>query len=397
MSESVRRILEKSSFKLSNLLNYLEITGWKKTDHPNPNIVLFSYVVNKQAVKAVIPKNEQLMDYNERLVDAIKIISAVEERNESAVIKSIIKMHKDIFNVRLYKDSLIDSISYNDAQKIVNSLKKLIQYSASSEQEHRTFFDKPLANGDIFIQNCQFGHTFHGSFGFTIECPELANNNCQDDYMSTSIRKVLERVIKGLYDVKIGSRDKNIIIANSKDGLNANMCEALLEIVEELKIDVEYSVDWAMVCKVSDNSIFKSPVSLGRDDVDSLNFMKNQLIPNEHEQVLVIGKVIGLRADTIYDTNQKKSPHTIKIETIYQNRKIKLSLELNAKDYLDACEAHMKERLIEVKGQLETVASKYSIVNPHLFKLSNERSVKIIQLSGKNEISKQQKNLSDWN
>ena len=92
MSEAVQKVLHEYSFKLSNLLEYLEVTGWEMNDHPNPNILLFSYSINEQIVKVVIPKDKQIIDYNERIMDAIKIISSIEDRDALAVINSIIKL-----------------------------------------------------------------------------------------------------------------------------------------------------------------------------------------------------------------------------------------------------------------------------------------------------------------
>lgn len=400
MSEAVQKVLQEYSFKLSNLLEYLEVTGWEMNDHPNPNILLFSYSINEQIVKVVIPKDKQIIDYNERIIDAIKIISSIEDRDALAVINSIIKLHKDIFNVRLWKGSTIDSISYNDALKIMNSIKKLIQYSASSEQEPREFFAKPLSKGEKFIKNCEFGHTFRGSFGFTIEGPEYPKNDYLSDYLNEYTtplaRKVIKRIIKGINDVKVGSRDKAVIIENVKDGLNANMCEALLEIVDELKIDVEYFVDWSKNDNVSEDSIYRYPISLGRDDVESLNFIKEQLMPNDHEQVLVIGKVIELKADAIYETKSVKSSHTIKIETLHNNKLTKINLELNAKDYVEACQAHITEKLIEVQGQLQTIGSRYSLDSPRFFKQSTERSMNTFEITDGKRIKESQKGLSDW-
>ncbi|MCM1985594.1 hypothetical protein [Methanococcoides seepicolus] len=400
MSIAIQNILSEHSLNLSRLLEYLKLSGWELDEHPNPNIFLCSYSINEQIVKFVIPKDEQIIDYNERIADAINIISSVENREESAVIKSILKLNKDIFNVRLWKGSSIDSISYNDALKIMSSIKKLMQYSASSEQDPRGYFAKPLARGNSFIKNCQLGHTFHGSFGFTIECPEYPINNFLSEFsndLSTPLtRKIIIRIIKGLNDVKTGSMDKETIFKNVTDGLNANMCEALLEIVDDLKIDVEYSVDWSKNYNISEDSIYKYPVSLGRNDVELLNFIKEQLMPHDHEQVLIIGKVIELKADAIYETKSEKSPHTIKIETLHNNKPIKISLDLNAKDYVKAGNAHFGEKLIEVQGQLQTIGFSYSLDNPRSFKQSTEHSMKTVEITDEIQIKEPQKGLSDW-
>lgn len=122
--------------------------------------------------------------------------------------------------------------SLESAFYIIQGLRHLIMYSACMEKDPRRYFEQPLSVGRQQVQRCLFGHTFHGSFGYTIESPITAPSQLHYPYGKSSQvqipieRKVVERITRGFLNVQKAARRQNPeeISHNYEFGLNANMC-----------------------------------------------------------------------------------------------------------------------------------------------------------------------------
>jgi hypothetical protein len=127
----------------------------------------------------------------------------------------------------------------------------LVAYSAAAEVTPLPFFTKPSPRGVKHAYNCRFGHTFEGSFGFTIEsplAPVVQATLLTEAAPPPFERRVVERVYGGLARVEQAVRDRSIepLLKGYDVGLNANMCDALLNMRDHVPdLSVEYGVDWS--------------------------------------------------------------------------------------------------------------------------------------------------------
>jgi len=316
-------ILKTYPINLSHLVNYLEDTGWIIQEHKNKRFHRFSQDLSAgQSIIIILPKDDKAIDINHRISDAIETLSSYEEKEPLDLVKSIIAVHKDRFNIHLSKGTDITSIDFDDAIQVIEGIRRLILYSASSEQKPKPYFAQPRSNAKKFIKDCKFGHTSRGSFGFTIESPINSRSALAEPFS----RRVIERIIKGLNDVQEAVFDEDVVKRNSDDGLNANMCSALLQIMNCSRGNVEYSVKWSPELEVSSEIDEMSKVSLGYNATEYLQYAYRQLFPSdETKRVTVKGKVVLMSAESIYEEEDSdEHPHIIIVESDYNGRNIKI-------------------------------------------------------------------------
>lgn len=368
MIEFKQNTLKSPLINHSHLKYYLLKNGWELQAHKNKLIELYSNKISHdQYVKIVLPAYTNVSDYRNRLRDAIEILSAYEGRNSVEIINSINAVYRDVLGVRISKDINIESIGLDAAIDIINNIKKLIEFSASAELEVKPHYPKPHHDAENFIADCKFGHTFRGSFGFTIETPNIK----QELPTAPFSRKVVERIIKGLHDTQSAVLDRDLVVKNIADGLNFNMCEALIQIMNKSKGDVEYSVRWSPEYETSNSINGVSIISLGHEAISYLEFVRDQLMPadsiNEIKHVTIKGKIIQLKAESIYEASNrsKEPPHKITIVTDYDGNETNIRVNLNADIYIKACQAHMEEKFIQISGDLDQRSRPMNLTFPH--------------------------------
>ena len=396
MSGKYNDVPEHYPINLSHFINYLQKTGWDQQEHKNAQIMLFRREISDgQFIKLILPKNQNAVDYYHRISDAIDLLSSYENRSRIDIINSISSVYKDILNIRLSKGTDITSLNFDDAIDIIMNIKKLILYSASAEQDPMPYYSRPLSKANEFIKECKFGHTFRGSFGFTIESPPSHSPTIGIPFS----RRVTKRVVRSLTDVQEAIFNGDIIRKNCEYGLNANMCEALLKVMDYSKGDVEYSIKWSPELKDTDDMGEMFKISLGHTASEYLEYAKKQLLPNDEKKYVTIhGKVIQLKAESIYEEEgeSKEPPHKVTIETNYDGKDIYIHLNLSAADYLTACEAHMGEKMIEVSGYLEIEGIKRILISPRNFHIFDGKTLKVIDGGIETYFEKQKRLTDEW-
>ncbi len=159
---------EEYDIPYSSVSHYLDSSGWK-LGKPFNNGTIFSHELgSNHEITLLLPDiNSKFLNY--QLLHLFKTLSEFENRNIKEIIESIKCVNKDILKISISKGSIIDSIKLNEVGEILKNIKKLILYSASAELSIQPYFEHPLRSGVDFVSRCNFGHTFKGSFGFTIE------------------------------------------------------------------------------------------------------------------------------------------------------------------------------------------------------------------------------------
>lgn len=386
-------ILKAYPINLSYLVNYLKDTGWSIQEHKNKQFQRFSQELSSgKSIVIILPKDNKSIDINHRISDAIETLALYEDKKPLDVINSIVEVHSDILNIQLSKGTDITSIKFDDAINVIESIRRLILYSASSEQRPNTYFARPLSKAKQFMVDCKFGHTSRGSFGFTIESPVDSRSALASPFS----RRVIERIIKGLNDVQEAVFDEDTVVRNSDEGLNANMCSALLQIMSCSRGNVECSVKWSPEVEVSGNINQISNISLDPNAMEYLQYAYAKLLPRDDSKPVTIkGKVIMMKAESIYEEEAESGepPHTIILESEYNGRIIRIHMTLNASDYLNACESHMNEKFVEISGYLTKNGNKWILTSPHEFHISGGHVPKVKEKDNDESV---QRTFGEW-
>ena len=332
----------------------------------------------------MIPREHSAADFTKRLIESASVIAEILRQSPEDVLRRILEIRADVLRARV-SSSVVDrsSLPLDTALRIVRSLKDLVAYSATAESTPLPFFTRASPRGVEHANRCRFGHTFEGSFGFTIESP-LAPI-AQEALLAESApppfeRRVVERVYRGLVRVEQAVKERSLepLLRGYDIGLNANMCDALLNLREPVPdLSIEYGVDWSP--KVPEPLIFSQPpsVRIGPESDEYVQAAAKQLRAVEPPRDLTIeGRVVLLKSDSPPWEYEADDPHTIVVAWLDSNGKpVKTRVILHPTDYLQACDAHKGGKTVSVRGTLERRGGYTRLLNPTEFRWGSQLSL----------------------
>jgi hypothetical protein len=349
---------------LRDLRTYVEKSGWKELSYPSDRLMVFEGPENDDGKPIIlsIPTKRGLRDTDDRLLDAINLLSAVEETSPYIIAQKIRSQSLDMMRLRLPITSN-NSPSVETISSIMHGWRNLIAYSACMEEEEKRYFATPRPVGKQQAEQFGFGHTFRGSFGLTIE--SRVSEQAQEGQSLPVERRIIERITRGLLFVRDAEqkRDSKVISDNFKLGLNANMCGALLEVIQGLQeAGLEYTVTWSPRWKPSSDVQQPDSIFLEKRYLlyiqEAERALKKDAVPLTaltEGPVRVQGPIIELNSD-----NPEHRKVTVKWE---EGRRIIIPLELE--DYQFACDAHRNDHSISVSGKLKKIRKSWTLEDPH--------------------------------
>lgn len=351
---------------LDKFVNYLKINNWtQNTDFPNKNLLVFNKFFDDVKFDIVIPAKETFKDFKSRLYDSINILSELEENDTISIIDEILKektIIKDTFSIRLISDNTSNgTISLDAANNAIYGIKRLISSAILNENNPQPYIkgaNKELSN---YLKHYSLGQTSIGSYVFNIEIEnsdyeQVFANNDGTLVTTSKERRVISRIQNGINDIiniKNDSELQNILQYEYKKGLNANMCDALLQFNDSNdNFKVETSIIWGNDSFIPDNVPQK--ITLHQKDFFKLSEISYEYKEVKHEIIEVVGNIISLY--------HEGSDKIITINGKYNSRKRKFKIIMNDDDYKTACNAHANEKQISITGELKRIG-KFTYLN----------------------------------
>lgn len=356
------------------MTRYLKLAGWKKIKYANERLSVYCFGEQSDLVVA-IPNNPQVSDYSNRLRDALTVLELVENKPVQDIAYTILIQGKDILRLRLLETS---APAFDFGSRIVEELRKVLSYGASAEEIPEPFFTQPLSSGRNFLKRCTFGHTFPGSFGFTVETDVLAQPKQMKLLKKEGApeapfdRLVLERVMRGLSltNEAVAAKSAQVIVEGYKEALNGNMCLALAKMLESEKSSFECGVRWSKSFEA--NRLYTAPIALNRTSLPYLLEAAAKLkgIAEQPVYITLVGEVTELK-EAVNEEKKKKErvqkERRIVIDILSSTEKTRpdrVRVFLRPDDYKLACDAHRDKRRITLSGQLERHTKFWYVVNP---------------------------------
>jgi hypothetical protein len=384
MNESLLQL--STAVKLSDIREYLRLLGWAPVLHRNDRVELYRNSSPALApVELVLPRSSEVADYAKRVVDIANTLGMILKKAPEAVIHQFLEFGQDVLNTRIVGMMAEESsIPLDLAVRVVESLKKLLVYGGAGEVSHLPFFVKPGAKAKATGERCRFGHTFKGSFGFTIESPLppiIPSPLFDEDPAEVPFeRRVIERVYRGIANARQATLNRDItpIIENYETGLNANMCDALKEMSESVsREDFVFSVNWSPRIPESMALAGLSEVRLNAASREYLEQASIQLRSlEESREVTIEGRVVLLKSDSSPWEDEPEDEHTVVIAWLDTDGKaVRTRVVLSPTNYLEACKAHMEGQGVSVSGTLEKRGKYSRLTNPHDFGPGSQRSL----------------------
>lgn len=231
------------------------------------------------------------------------------------------------------------------------------------------------------VEHYRFGHTFAGSFGFTILSPII---HLPTPYVQMNLfgeappepvppieRRVMERIIRGLSNTRqaVRGNDPQLLIREYASGFNGNMCQSIVRMSQDKRVPIEYKVFWSPKVKPADDVDETQSFELSELSYDYLEYAANELKKLKPEYVTVRGRIVGLSSK---DNPLGATAHrSVIIRGRYREdmRPVDIIVELNKDDYVTASQAHIEWVIVEVNGVLSRSGYNWRLTDATDFKI----------------------------
>jgi hypothetical protein len=166
-------------------------------------------------------------------------------------------------------------------------------------------------------------------------------------------------------------RDLAKLVRGYENGLNANMCEAIVRMSREKTLPLEYSVLWSPKLEPSDDIDDPGTIRLSEASYQYLEDAARELKELEPEYAVIRGLVTDLssRGDPHGPSDIPRSVAIMWTNRPERGRPVKVVVSLEREDYLTAIEAHEKWRTVEVTGIIQRVGNLWRLSDPRDFKV----------------------------
>ncbi|SPE58496.1 conserved hypothetical protein [Verrucomicrobia bacterium] len=375
--------VRRSKLTPQDLARFLRLHSWKPLQLKRPGMIAFVGAPDREGknTEIILPTAGDESSVARNLASALNTLSILLDRPGPEVIRWVRCVDRDLFSSRLADPrGAQSSISLERAVKVVADLRDLFSYAACAEEDPRPSFAKATGIGAKHVKNCRFGHTFRGSFGFTVESPITVSpapqlpNAAQAGIPTPAApfeRRVLERIMRGIAFTQeaVASGSPEPLIERFQQGFNANLCETLMEFllsVDEAK--TEFSVGWSP--EWTPAADIPAAVPLEGKAVKYLESAARYLrSPEQSAEITVTGLVIALRSKSApTEADEDDTPHHVTIEgTESQGIERTVRVVLNPNDYRRACDAHRDGRRVAVTGRLEKEGKFWVLMAPRDF------------------------------
>lgn len=372
---------------VKNLNCYLKLNGWKKDlSYTNEkNILFIKLLEDSDDAEIVIPAKEYYKDFIPRIKDVIEAISIYDNKSIQDVYNEIVTQDIDRMEFRIISDmSSKGSLPLNYASDVVNGLKELIVSSACNEENPRPVYNRITLSAKRYADLFKFGQTAYGSFIMTIESDELnetfpqmaITNDCEIITSKIDVpfqRKILRRVQKALYQIEnIGSQGNlDFFIENAfEDGINANMCDAILNMKNvSHSVTIESNFNWAGLYPEDNdlpNKLYLTNTAFPFIQAIRDAYKDKQLL----KELKVTGNVKQIKIDSFkyVEANELGSGY-ITLEFAYENRPRTVKVYLEGEPFQLACDALRDMKVVSVFGILDMSTKFWHLDNPIDFKI----------------------------
>jgi len=362
---------------IQNLKNYLKDRGWKEEPFGRAEVLKFKSpqpIQENEFLEVLIPSKRELIDYNRVVEIAIDCISTFEERDFEDVLSQIL-IFGDLFKVRIQTPKTkIGSIPISQGMLLYRSAYDLLVYSACAEVDLQKSYSRRLKEATESVDTYRIGQSQYGSFVANIHCQLIRPEILQMDIDSNVTlppfeRGTILRVLRGLKNVEdsIRKESPDPIVDNYSIGLNANMCDTLVDIVRiglgnELKISVNLEPLWQIPNDIH-TDISLQPSAEGYL-IEAAEILKGET-PKEKREL--VGHVFQLRKKPAEKNN------IVRIVTRdEEGETIPVTIKPDDDSYRLAINAHKDLKRIRVTGLLEKRGRTWYLNEPEGIEIINE-------------------------
>jgi hypothetical protein len=333
-------------------------------------------------IELPLPLDRDAADFDRRMQDVIRTLAEVEEAPPSQIVSAVSSIGFDVLKSRI-PDELVkaNSIDLSVATNFVNRMKSLLSATATTEIRPAPYFLRVKKDASDYADKCRFGHTFYGSFGFTVESPVAHDENLalfDDEPKQPFERRVMQRLATGISQIRHAVRENDLtnILHDVTSGFSANGYELLADLVEETASSgMTFEFSFSIELDPLEQFRGKTEYTIGPLHVEAARTAAKSLRSQEVSYVAeVAGRISRLQNDSdpsdIFNRTGEREIVVNWSNEDYGDLQVRVALP--ASDYLRAIDAHRTGKPVYVTGLLEHIGRRWLISNPTAFSASGE-------------------------
>lgn len=336
-----------------DVASYLSASGWRQNGTYGRTTV-WTRRDHDEGPDLLLPFSRELRDYPQRLHELVDTLADQEDRDPATLLQDLLEPRTDVQYVHTEPQTPSGSTPIHEGFKAVKGVHDLFLAAATTATLPTPPAvlpsNKPKQAWD-FLKGVRLGQTMPGSYILRVETP--INSGGADG--SPPSRSVLQRLHQSISAVRIAAeqgvdaaiRDVDEHIDN---GISANVCEAVHDIGGRDSNPFSFRFTWA---RAEPMTVPTPEVNFDGETIRTVRQLGERLreLP-EFREAVVTGRVVELRRA------QNRGSGTVTIDgtlVVGQRRTAeRIAAELDAADYDQAVEAHLRALPLRVSGSLRT-------------------------------------------
>ena len=297
----------------------------------------------------------------------IDIFAEVGERDELAVYRSLMTADRDVVSVRA-GESDDGSVAVNAGADLVVGTRDLLLAAACSLGEPKPVY-RAGANRDAtdLLKRVRLGQTHQGSFVVTLMTPAVPPSMPAllpdvGDRDAPIERRLTVRLMDALGAVRSATErtsagDEAAFGDVVEGGVSANLCEALVRIIEPF-VTLDVHVSWARTRPVTSP---RPVVRFGRTDAPLLREAARSLRARAPRPDVRLFGYVGLLG-----RGEDEVDGTIRVSAYVDRSRLSVTAVLEQDDYERAVQAHKERAPVVLAGDLERMGQRWRLLNSRL-------------------------------
>jgi hypothetical protein len=358
---------------------YLRFHGWRPVDGESPGRAVRWLLQAEEEYELLLPLDRAFRDFSLRLSEALKVLSAAEERSELEVLRDLTIAAVDVVRIRTQSHGSEDAIPIQHGVALVEQSRNMMLAAACSAVEPRPQYPtrKPTRAVE-YLHNLRLGQTERGSYVVTLISPVPPQLTADEegrlfaDIEEPFERRVVRTLASGLQSTKraaasVATRADGIEVfwRGVEQGISANLCEALAEMSGEAQRGVTIRFAWSLT-RPAPEALFA--VAFDDDAVPIISEAARVLREASPQlDVTLTGSVYRLER-----AGEEAGPGRISVLGVVDGEVRRATLDLGPDDYDIAITAHRDGRIVSVSGDLVREGRGFVLATPRDFRLLPE-------------------------
>lgn len=265
------------------------------------------------------------------------------------------------------EETTTGSISFKRFEGLMEKLKGILLHSAAFAVYEDPIIEKIPPEADLFLSNCKFLQTSHGSFVANVQLP--TNTELRDRLLfeeeapkGTSVKEKVTDILSFALGPALSGNSEifsDQFVTNNLDILNVNVLEDVRDLTQKVP---NAQLVFSFLDIESTQTINSDTLTADRRHAltEYVKFVRS--IISENLTVNVIGPIVELRS-----RNPQSNRNYVLVQGEIEGQRAFLAVTLRNDLYAEAIQAHRHGRPVRVRGLARRMKTQFKIVELDLF------------------------------